>query len=136
MIQAVTMVATMPPTMIAQICWSLNRFFIGRFRLESSPFRWNRNGTLDYCFDAFSLREPVSTSLENALARVHRTPDHGNALRARQIDHLPDRREADDSAIGAAFDHHGAATGAIGGRVGHGDPLHAFGDREIGRDIA
>ena len=32
MIQAVTMVATMPPTMIAQICWSLNRFFIASSR--------------------------------------------------------------------------------------------------------
>ncbi|WP_275196402.1 hypothetical protein [Bradyrhizobium sp. CSA207] len=35
--------------------------------LEPFPFRWNRNGALDYCLDAFSLREPVSTSLENAL---------------------------------------------------------------------
>ncbi len=43
----------------------------GRFSsqtLEPSPFRWNRNGALDSWFDAFSLREPVSTSLENALA--------------------------------------------------------------------
>jgi hypothetical protein len=35
--------------------------------LELFPFRWNRNGALDSCFDAFSSREPVSTSLENAL---------------------------------------------------------------------
>src|ERR1700723_3862293 len=35
--------------------------------LEPFPFRWNRNGALDSCFDAFSSREPVSTSLENAL---------------------------------------------------------------------
>src|SRR6185312_6124269 len=33
-------------------------------RLEPFPFRLNRNGTLDSCFDAFSSREPVSTSLE------------------------------------------------------------------------
>src|SRR6202044_3118688 len=37
-------------------------------RLEPFPFRSNRNGALDSCFDAFSSREPVSTSLENALA--------------------------------------------------------------------
>src|SRR5580698_2564311 len=44
--------------------------------LEPFPFRSNRNGALDSCFDAFSSREPVSTpdqvrgrlSLENALA--------------------------------------------------------------------
>src|SRR5437667_10112249 len=35
--------------------------------LEPFPFRWNRNGALSFCFDAFSSREPVSTSLENAL---------------------------------------------------------------------
>jgi hypothetical protein len=27
----------------------------------------SRNGALDFCFDAFSSREPASTSLENAL---------------------------------------------------------------------
>ena len=41
-----------------------------RFALESFPFRWIRNGALDSCFDAFSSREPVSTSLENALTGV------------------------------------------------------------------
>ena len=35
--------------------------------LEPFPFRWNRNGALAFCFDAFSSRDPVSTSLENAL---------------------------------------------------------------------
>jgi hypothetical protein len=35
--------------------------------LEPFPFRLNRNGALASCFDAFSLREPESTSLENAL---------------------------------------------------------------------
>ncbi|TYL86218.1 hypothetical protein FXB40_42170 [Bradyrhizobium rifense] len=38
--------------------------------LEPFPFRWNRNGALKSCFDAFSLREPVPTSLENALRNV------------------------------------------------------------------
>jgi hypothetical protein len=38
--------------------------------LEPFPFRLNRNGALVSCFDAFSLREPVSTSLENALAAI------------------------------------------------------------------
>src|SRR6202051_3779207 len=37
-------------------------------RLEPFPFRWNRNGGSSSLFDAFSSREPVSTSLENALA--------------------------------------------------------------------
>jgi hypothetical protein len=36
---------------------------------EPFPFRWNRNGALDSCFDAFSSREPVTASLENALNR-------------------------------------------------------------------
>src|SRR5579863_1941198 len=31
-------------------------------RLEPFPFRWNRNGALDSCSDAFSSREPVTTS--------------------------------------------------------------------------
>jgi hypothetical protein len=35
--------------------------------LEPFPSRLNRNGALAFCFDAFSLREPESTSLENAL---------------------------------------------------------------------
>nr|QDF41868.1 hypothetical protein FJN17_32175 [Bradyrhizobium symbiodeficiens] len=38
---------------------------------EPFPFRWNRNGALDCYFDAVSSREPVSTSLENALSRGH-----------------------------------------------------------------
>src|ERR1700744_4777251 len=41
------------------------------------PFRWNRNGAPDSCFDAFSSRQPVSTphqvrgrlSLDNVPAR-------------------------------------------------------------------
>src|SRR5690242_4913925 len=35
--------------------------------LGAVPFRLNRNGALDSCFDACSSREPASTSLENAL---------------------------------------------------------------------
>src|SRR5438093_814390 len=38
--------------------------------LEPFPFRLNRNGALSFCFDAFSSREPVSTSLENALVII------------------------------------------------------------------
>src|SRR5256714_1341837 len=34
---------------------------------EPFPFRLNRNGALSFCFDAFSSREPGSTSLENTL---------------------------------------------------------------------
>src|SRR6202166_873318 len=53
--------------------------------LEPFPFRLNRNGALDSCFDAFSSTEPVSTSLENALAckptiksfLALRTPERG-----------------------------------------------------------
>ncbi|MBU6459247.1 MAG: hypothetical protein KGQ48_17190, partial [Bradyrhizobium sp.] len=41
--------------------------FADRQSPEPFPFRWNRNGAPDSRFDAFSLREPVSTSLENAL---------------------------------------------------------------------
>ncbi|NLS75210.1 hypothetical protein E3H11_41530, partial [Bradyrhizobium brasilense] len=38
------------------------------WRLEPFPFRWNRNGKGSrFLSDAFSSREPVSTSLENAL---------------------------------------------------------------------
>ncbi|NEU96787.1 hypothetical protein FNJ47_13285 [Bradyrhizobium sp. UFLA 03-164] len=37
--------------------------------LELLPFRSDRNGAPDFCFDAFSSREPASTSLENALRR-------------------------------------------------------------------
>ena len=33
---------------------------------------WIRTEALDFCFDAFSSREPISTSLENAI-------DAGNA---------------------------------------------------------
>jgi hypothetical protein len=36
-------------------------------RARAFPFQLNRNGALASCFDAFSSREPVSTSLENAL---------------------------------------------------------------------
>jgi hypothetical protein len=38
----------------------------GVHALGTFPFRWNRNGALNSYFDAFSLREPLSTSLENA----------------------------------------------------------------------
>jgi hypothetical protein len=40
--------------------------------LELFPFRWNRNGAPGFCFDAFSSREPVPTSLENAPGETQR----------------------------------------------------------------
>src|SRR5882724_6046592 len=46
--------------------------------LEPFPFRLNRNGALSFCFDAFSSREPVSTSLENALIGDQPTLVGGN----------------------------------------------------------
>src|ERR1700753_1305651 len=46
-------------------------------RLEPFPFRWNRNAALGFCFDAFSPREPVSTSLENALTADFAADDGG-----------------------------------------------------------
>src|SRR5882757_3172132 len=52
------MLAAQQKTTIEQPCRALELF----------PFRWNRCGALDSCFDAFSSREPASTSLENALA--------------------------------------------------------------------
>jgi hypothetical protein len=42
---------------------------VGEIVLEPFPFRLDRNGALSFCFDAFSSREPVPTSLENALRR-------------------------------------------------------------------
>ncbi|SFJ32423.1 Pyridine nucleotide-disulphide oxidoreductase [Bosea sp. OK403] len=39
--------------------------------LEQFPIRLDRSITLDHCFNAFSSREPVSTSLENALAAAN-----------------------------------------------------------------
>jgi hypothetical protein len=38
--------------------------------LEPFPIRLNRIGALVFCFYAFSLREPISTSLENAVANA------------------------------------------------------------------
>jgi hypothetical protein len=37
------------------------------FNLEQFSIRLDRSIALAFCFDAFSSREPVSTSLENAL---------------------------------------------------------------------
>src|SRR5438105_4272340 len=47
---------------------------IRRRRLVPVPFRLNRNGVPDFCFDAFSSREPVATSLENALVKAGLAP--------------------------------------------------------------
>jgi hypothetical protein len=48
---------------------------------EPFPFRCNRNGGFSSLFDAFSSREPASTSLENALAY--------RAAKCLQIDETP-----------------------------------------------
>ncbi|PPQ14037.1 hypothetical protein CV770_39185 [Bradyrhizobium sp. AC87j1] len=56
--------------------------------VEPFPFRRGRNGALDSYSDAFSSREPVSTSLENALetesfkAEIARLEDVATAYRA------------------------------------------------------
>ena len=47
--------------------------------VEPFPFRLNWNGALSFCFDAFSSREPGSTSLENALI-PHRSRQQGLCL--------------------------------------------------------
>src|SRR5438094_2605592 len=47
---------------------------IRRRRLVPFLFRLNRNGAPDSCFDAFSSREPVATSLENALVKAGLAP--------------------------------------------------------------
>jgi hypothetical protein len=39
----------------------------GAQQLEHFPIPWHRKTSLDLCFIDFSSREPVSTSLENAL---------------------------------------------------------------------
>src|SRR5258705_9314967 len=54
------------------------------FLLETFPFRLNRNGAPLSCFDAFSSREPVSTSLENALAARLRLDKRGDEARHRR----------------------------------------------------
>uniref|UniRef100_UPI0005774595 hypothetical protein n=1 Tax=Bradyrhizobium japonicum TaxID=375 RepID=UPI0005774595 len=56
--------------------------------MEPFPFRRDRNGAPDSCSDAFSLREPVPTSLENAMeiealkAEIARLEDVAAAYRA------------------------------------------------------
>src|ERR1700729_211688 len=45
--------------------------YLAGYGFESrTPFRWNRNGVLVFFSDAFSSREPVPTSLENALSLI------------------------------------------------------------------
>jgi hypothetical protein len=41
-----------------------------RNALERVRFELNHDRALSFCFDAFSSREPVSTSLENALNQI------------------------------------------------------------------
>jgi hypothetical protein len=37
---------------------------------RARSFELNHDHALSFCFDAFSSREPVSTSLENTLGRI------------------------------------------------------------------
>ena len=72
-------------------------------RAPRAPFRYNRNGALDLCIDAFSSREPVSTSLENAL------------MAAAGLFHLHRRAgdraiRAEDAAIAGLWPQQAAAT--------------------------
>jgi hypothetical protein len=48
--------------------------------LEHFPIPWNRKTPLDLCLIAFSSREPVSTSLENALVEKGEQLFSGHAL--------------------------------------------------------
>src|SRR5204862_911384 len=64
---------------------------------EPFPFRLNRNGALSFCFDAFSSREPVSTSLENALAD---RPIHHKTTQSRPGPGAPEPRAAE---LGRSF---------------------------------
>jgi uncharacterized membrane protein len=55
----------------------------------------NQNRALMFCFDAFSLREPVSTSLENALRLVlayHQHVKRQHRRQAEQYGPYPERR--------------------------------------------
>jgi hypothetical protein len=53
--------------------------------LERVRFELNHDRALSFCFDAFSSREPVSTSLENAptLSRDKHRSDYGSRLALR-----------------------------------------------------
>jgi hypothetical protein len=44
-------------------------------QLERVRFELNHDRALSFCFDAFSSREPVSTSLENALGVPENAPN-------------------------------------------------------------
>jgi hypothetical protein len=53
--------------------------------LEHFPIPWHRKKSLALCFIAFSSREPVSTSLENAQEHGHKKSDfldYTNGVRA------------------------------------------------------
>src|SRR5262249_42071031 len=50
--------------------------------LEHVCFKLNHKRALSFCFDAFSSREPVSTSLENAISPYLEVRAHGSAQSA------------------------------------------------------
>src|SRR5215831_4758292 len=62
------------------------------------PFRLHRNGGSDLLFDAFSSREPATTSLENALVTMM-LDDHDLVVMMPALDHdslgARDRRRRD-----------------------------------------
>jgi hypothetical protein len=49
--------------------------------LEYFPIPWHQKTSRDLCFIAFSSREPVSTSLENALSAGAAIPGLGSTWR-------------------------------------------------------
>jgi hypothetical protein len=59
--------------------------------LEHFPIPWNRKTSLGLCFIAFSSREPVSSSLENALERFPITWNHvidKESLKIKELEHV------------------------------------------------
>jgi len=70
--------------------------------LEPFPFRWNRNGALGFCFDAFSLREPASTSLENAIDHDEIGSDRSKLMKR---DRFKQFRAGLARKAGSAFSH-------------------------------
>jgi arsenate reductase-like glutaredoxin family protein len=63
----------------------------GAQQLEHFPIPWHRKTSLDLCFIDFSSREPVSTSLENALERFPITWNHvieKESLKFKELEHV------------------------------------------------
>jgi hypothetical protein len=83
-------------------------------RLEPIRFWWNQNRAPIFYFDAFSSREPVPTSLENALILAENGGQHGHAPltpRERRIGHH-------GSTIGQAINERWARMKRVGETLG------------------